>query len=151
MDGMIDALRSLFFPARGDTREDVPTEVAVAALMVDAAWADGEYAQSERNAVTALLEHMFGLSADAANAVREQGEAAQADAPDIVRFTRVIKTGLSEEERIGVMESLWRVVLADDHRDPHEDALLRHFAPLLAVSDHDSARARQRAMASMQE
>lgn len=142
---MIDVLKSLFFPGAGAGRDEVPTEVAVAALLVDAARADGDYAPSERDEVARVLGQIFALAPEAARALRARGEAAQAHAPDIVRFTRVIKMGLTEPERIGVMEGLWRIVLADDHRDPEENALMRHLAPLLAVSDHDSARARRRA------
>jgi len=144
---MIDVLKSLFFAGSGGPRDEVQTEVAVAALLVDAARADGDYAPSERAAVDVFLQRMFALGPDEARALRARGEEAQASAPDIVRFTRVIKMGLSEDERIGVMQGLWQIVLADDHRDPEENALMRHLAPLLAVSDHDSARARQRAMA----
>ena len=48
------------------------------------------------------------------------------------------------EARLGVIEALWQVVLADGTRDEAEDALLRMVAPMLGISDVDSAMARQR-------
>jgi uncharacterized tellurite resistance protein B-like protein len=44
-----------------------------------------------------------------------------------------------------LMETLWRVVLADGHVDPHEDQLLRRIAGLIYVTDRDRGLARQRA------
>ena len=143
---MIDALKSLFSPGAAP-RSEVPADVAVAALLVDAARADEVYKPEERHTVIALLEHMFGLELPEAERLCERGEAAQEGAADIVRFTRVVKFALDEVERVRLIEALWEIVLVDRERDPHEDALLRRLAPLIAVSDHDSAAARQRVLA----
>ena len=48
------------------------------------------------------------------------------------------------EHRIGVIEALWQVVLADGVREAEEDALLRLVSNLLGINDMESARARQR-------
>jgi uncharacterized tellurite resistance protein B-like protein len=146
MGRMIDALKNLFRPG-AEPRSEVPQDVAVAALLVEAARADGVYDEAERRAVLRLLQEMFGLNPAEAAALHDQGDEAQQTAPDMVRFTRVIKMALDEGERIGLIEALWQVVLVDHDRDPHENALLRHLAPLIAVSDRDSVAARQRALA----
>jgi len=101
---MIDALRSLFRPDAAP-RSEVSADVAVAALLVDAARADDQYKPEERRAVVALLAQMFGLEHPEAELLREKGEAAQAAAADIVRFTRVVKFALEEDERIRLMEA----------------------------------------------
>lgn len=145
---MIDVLKALFAPGPAP-RDDVAPDVAVAALLVEAARVDGVYDPAERRAVEALLASLFDLSPAEAQALRARGEAAQSEAPDIVRFTRVVKGAMEEDQRIALMEALWHVVLVDHDRDPHENALLRHLAPLLAVSDHDSANARQRVQARL--
>jgi len=143
---MIDTLRNLFRTSDAP-RTEIPVEVAVAALMVEAARADGVYDAQEKQAVLQLLQDMFEKSAADAQALHDQGDAAQNGAPDVVRFTRVIKNALTEDERITFIEALWHIVLVDHERDPHENALLRNLVPLVAVSDRDSALARQRALA----
>jgi uncharacterized tellurite resistance protein B-like protein len=75
----------------------------------------------------------------------QDAERAEALAPDTVRFTRSLKDAVPYEERVALIEALWRIVLADGIRDPNEDALMRQIAPLLGVADRDSALARQRA------
>lgn len=141
---MIDVLKSLFRPS--PAAPEIAPELAVAVLLVEAARADGHYNDADRHAVDALLAEMFDLPAPAAT-LRAQAEAAQQGAADLVRFTRVVKTGLEHDQRIALIEALWRVVLVDHHRDPHEDALLRHLAPLLGLDDRESAEARLRVQA----
>lgn len=140
---MIDVLKSLFRPS--PVAPEIAPELAVAVLLIEAARADGSYGEADRQAVDALLAEMFDLPAP--ESLRQQAEVAQQGAADLVRFTRVVKTGLEHEQRIALIEALWQVVLVDHHRDPHEDALLRHLAPLLGVDDRDSAQARQRVQA----
>ena len=70
--------------------------------------------------------------------------ALEAEAPDTVRFTRAIKDGVPYEDRVNVIEALWRVVLADGHRDHEESGLLRLVADLLGINDRDSNMARKR-------
>ena len=145
---MIDMLRNMF-RTNATPRTEVQLEVAVAALLVDAARADGVYDEDERRAVLRLLREMFGVSEVEARALHDQGDAAQNEAADVVRFTRVIKMALSEAERITFIEALWHVVLVDHERDPHENALMRHLVPLVGISDYDSATARHRVMAQL--
>jgi uncharacterized tellurite resistance protein B-like protein len=142
---MIDFLRNLLSPPP-DRRADVEAPVAVAALLSEAAHADGVTDAVEAATVEKHLGRLFGLAPSAAAALRAKGEAARRDAADVFRFTLAIKTALDEAERAALMEALWAVALADGARDPHEDALLRKLAPLIAVSDRDSVAARRRAM-----
>jgi uncharacterized tellurite resistance protein B-like protein len=93
-------------------------------------------------------EAVAALMVEAARAACAAGEAAQAQAADLVQFTRVVKTGLSAEERVALLEALWSVVFADGERDPHEDALMRKLAPLIAMTDRESAEARRRVLAA---
>ncbi|MGF1658317.1 MAG: TerB family tellurite resistance protein [Rubrimonas sp.] len=146
MARMLDAIRKFFAAPEAAAAADDPV-VAVAALLVELARADADYTDAERVVVEHLLAGLFDLDAAEARRARLDGEAAQARAADLVRFTRVVKTQLSEADRVALMEGLWSVALSDGTRDPHEDALLRKLAPLIAVTDRDSAEARMRALA----
>lgn len=147
MAPMLDFLRNLLASPADAPGAVPPVQRAVAALLVEAAHCDGAYETAEKAAVGAMLAAIFDLAAPAAADLRAEGEAAQVDAPDLVRFTRVVKTVLTEAQRVAVMEALWSVVLSDGVRHPREDALMRRLAPLIAVSDRDSALARQRVVA----
>lgn len=118
--------------------------LALVALLVRVARSDGVYDAAEQERIGQIAERRYGLSQDAAQTLKSEAEALEAEAPDTVRFTRAIKDAVSYEDRLGVIEALWEVVLADGTRAKEEDALLRLTANLLGVSDVDSARARQR-------
>ncbi|MCR9113843.1 MAG: TerB family tellurite resistance protein, partial [Rhodobacteraceae bacterium] len=76
--------------------------------------------------------------------LRAKAERLEEEAPDTVRFTRAIKEAVIYDDRLGVVEALWQVALADGERDAGEDALIRLAANLLGVNDRDSALARQK-------
>lgn len=130
-----------------ETLPDADARLALTSLLVRVARSDGHYADEERRLITRIVEERYHLAADEAAQLRAEGEAAEAEAPDTVRFTRAIKEAVPYEERRAVIEALWRVVLADGRREHDEDALLRLVANLLGVSDMDSALARQRVKA----
>ncbi|MFC3166774.1 MULTISPECIES: TerB family tellurite resistance protein [Paracoccus] len=122
-------------------------EIAVAALMVRVARADDHYHASERRRIDQVLARLHGLGlADAAER-RTVAEMIEAEAPDTVRFTRLIKDRVSVEDRVALIGALWEVSLADDHRAPDEETAIRLVASLLGVTDRDSALQRRRVAA----
>lgn len=125
--------------------DDQDARLALSALLVRVGRSDHNYSDVERDRIDRILRTRYGLDVGGAILLREQAEALEAEAPDTVRFTRAIKDAVPYENRMGVVEALWQVVLADGERDAAEDALLRLSTNLLGVSDVDSARARQRA------
>jgi uncharacterized tellurite resistance protein B-like protein len=129
--------------ATQESQDDLPR--AVAALLVEAAAADEDYTSEERKLILSLLEDRFVLGAEKTEALLAEAEAAQAEANDLYRFSRVVKEGLSREEKMKLIEDMWRVVLTDDHRDPHEEMVIRRLVGLIYLEDTDSTEARRRA------
>jgi len=117
---------------------------ALAALMVRVARSDNRYADVERAQIDRLLAERYDLGPVAAREVRLAAEEAEAEAPDTVRFTRIVKDAVPYEERSRVVEALWRVAAADGI-DAEERSFLRLVVSLLGVSDQDSGLARQKA------
>ncbi len=123
---------------------DLDAKLALAALLVRIARSDGSYDADEVSRIDKILAERHTLSPFEAAELRTKAEVLEAEAPDTVRFTKAIKDAVPYEDRTGVVEALWAVVLADGHRDDQENALLRLTANLLGVSDRDSALARQK-------
>ena len=144
---MVSFLRALL---GGDDPDTPPTHdearIAVAALLVEAALADGEYAAAEVGAIDAILADHYELSADEAVSLRNAGEKAQAEAADIVRFSRAVKDAVPHEERIWLIERVWEVAQADGVMDHYEANLVRRLCGLLYVSDKESGLARRRVL-----
>jgi len=113
--------------------------LALAALMVRVARADGHYDAREAALIDRLLARHFELPPAEAAALRASAEALEREAPDTVRFTRAIKDAVPHEEREKVVAALWAVALEDGVRDHEEDGFMRLVANLLGISDRDSA------------
>ena len=141
-----DLLRRLTAP-EPQALPDTDARLALGALLVRLARTDGVYAASEILQIDQVLMQRYGLDHAGAQALRARCEALEADAPDTVRFTRAIKDAIPYPDRLGVIEAMWAVVLADGVRDDEEDSLMRMVAPLLGISDQDSHRARLRVSA----
>lgn len=142
---MLDTLlRRLLAPAPARLPEP-DARVALAALLVRIARADGRYEPAEMARIDRVLASRNALSAFEAAALRREAEVLESEAPDTVRFTRALKDAVAHDDRANLMQSLWAVALADGQRDDDEDQLLRLVANLLGLTDQDSALARQRA------
>lgn len=141
---MFANLLSRLTASEPETLHDDDSRLALGALLVRLAKSDGEYSVEEILRIDRILAARHGLNPVDAAKMRASCEDLETQAPDTYRFTRGIKDTVPYEDRTAVVEALWDVVLADGFRDDEEDALLRTVAPMLGVSDQDSALARQR-------
>ncbi|MEM7546169.1 MAG: TerB family tellurite resistance protein [Pseudomonadota bacterium] len=140
MSGIFGKLAKLFEAEAVETSTHDPVAVAMAALMVRLARADGDFDAEERARIEAALDARFGDGA----AVLAEGERAEAEALDHHQFTKLVKGAYAHEDRAALLEELWSVVLADGARDDEENALMRQFGSLLHVSDQEMQKARRR-------
>lgn len=149
---MFSKLKSLFAPDRKDepskARQGGALALAVAALLVEAARADARYETAEKALIDEALARQFGLSPAEAATLRGEAELAQAEALDIHRYTKIVKT-MPKADKIRLVEQLWRIILSDRARDPYEDALMRRLCGLIYVSDQENGAARRRVEAEL--
>lgn len=130
-----------------DPLTDSDARLALVALLVRIARSDGRYDRGEHETILRITRERYGMTPEAAATLVADAEEMEAQAPDTVRFTRAIKDAVAYEDRLGVIEASWSVVMADGTRDPEEDALMRLTASLLGVTDQDSHAARLRVTA----
>ena len=144
---MIGKLFAGFKKEETQTEEDALPR-AFAAMLIEAARADEEYTDEERRMIDRMLMAKFGLENGPAQTLRIEAETDQAEANDLYKFTSVLKDGLDREGKIALLEDLWRIVLSDEDRDPHEEMVLRRLVGLIHLEDRDSQLARQRVEAA---
>lgn len=127
---------------RLDSDDDL--QVAVAALLVEAALMDDRFEESERQSIMDLLCRRFAMTADQAGALLATAEGAVKQSTQLYRFTRIVAEKLDRAERARIVEMLWEVAYADGVLSPNEDALIRRIAGLVYVDDADRMAARRR-------
>jgi uncharacterized tellurite resistance protein B-like protein len=146
---MLDRLKALFAdpePAADTGAAFAPDDarVAVAALLVHMIRIDGVVTEDETSTIRAALDTQFGLSGDDLDEVLEEAQRRDDEAVDLYGFTSILKAKLSGEERIEVIELLWRAVFADGVVNELEDNMVWRTAELLGVSSRDRMILRKR-------
>jgi uncharacterized tellurite resistance protein B-like protein len=145
---MLKHLKGLFEPAEprpvpGFERRHL--QVAVAALLHEARRADYHQGDDEYAVARKALAEMFGLSGSECVAVLEEGRARAEQLSSFYAPVTIIKRDFPLEERIRLVEHLWRVAYANGRLDPYEDHYVRKIAHLLYVPNTQSMLARNRA------
>ena len=140
---MMNALKN-FFRQKTPAEKPMDPQVAAAALLVEAALSDGVYVNIESDMIAEILLEAFKFDADKADAVLAEGEALAEEAVGSHQFTKHVKK-LPVEERVAIIDGLYRVALADGEKSDIEDAYIRHVASLLHIDDISRAQARQAA------
>ena len=149
---MLDRLKKMFGADETDPSEPGQHTVdelhlAAAVLLIETARMDDTIGDEERGVIVDLVRARFELSTEEVSSVIELADEVAHNAVELSRFTRRIRDDFDHEERIEMVEMLWRVVYADGIVHDHESNLLRRVAGLLYVSDRESGEARKRAIA----
>ncbi len=117
-------------------------QVATCALLMEVAHSDGHYQSVEAKVVHDLLAKKFNLSPAAVAELIDYSHQHREESLDLFQFAREINAHFSREEKLDVMEGVWRVIYADGTLDKYEDALARQLATLLRL-DHKDVIARK--------
>jgi uncharacterized tellurite resistance protein B-like protein len=113
-------------------------QVATCALLLEVAHSDGQYHAAEARLVHDLLAGFFNLPAEAIAELVEFSRDHQQNSTDLFQFAREINAHFSSEEKLAVMEGVWRIIYVDDILDKFEDALARQLATLLRLSPREA-------------
>lgn len=147
---MLKTLKALFDTAQVDTRaisgfERRPLRVAVAQLLLEASRADYVNRDDEHTAAELALVELFGMAPRESTALIEECRTRTQQLTSFHAPITVIKREFSLEDRIRLVEHLWRVAFADGHLHFYEDHYVRKIAHLLYVPNTQNMLARNRA------
>jgi uncharacterized tellurite resistance protein B-like protein len=130
-------------PAPGHERRQL--QLAVAVLVHEARRADPAEGREESAAGERALADLFALDASQSTGLLSQGREEAAQLTSFYAPVTVIKREYGLEERIRLIEHLWRVSFADGELSLYEDHYVRKIAHLLYVPNTQSMLARNRA------
>ena len=107
--------------------------INIACLLIHAAKIDENYTLEEKEIVKKTVKQLYP-DLDDLDEVVAQAELKENDSNHIQEFTRDVKS-LSTENKIIIVETLWRIILSDGKSDIYENNLMRRLAGLLYLDD----------------
>ena len=129
---------------RSDSGPDNRVELAAAVLMVEISLADSSVDKDELAVIKTALTHHFDMDAGQVSELIELARREVDLAVSLHDFTRMLNENLDAAEKIGVIESLWKVAFADAVLDKYEEYYIRKVADLLYISHKDYLRTKHR-------
>ena len=105
--------------------------INVAALLIHAAKIDLDYSLKEE----AIIEQTMlkiGAKKENIKEIIQNGKEIENNSNQILEFTKEVKN-MSNENKIEIIESLWRIIYSNDEADIYEANLMRRLAGLLYI------------------
>ena len=107
--------------------------INIACLLIHAAKIDENYTSEEREIIKKAVNKLYP-DLDNLDDIILKAEQKESDSNHIQEFTRDVKS-LSTENKIIIVETLWRIILSDGKSDIYENNLMRRLAGLLYLDD----------------
>lgn len=124
-------------PAEDAAAQEHARNLAVAALLVEVLRADYDFGAVERRQVLESIQAVLGLENAECEALLASADWLVDGAHDLHQFTSQLNKTLSHEEKLQLLEQLWRVAQADAMVHRYEEHLIRRVADLLHVSHRE--------------
>jgi uncharacterized tellurite resistance protein B-like protein len=150
---MLDAIRSWFsstVPREPDADRSAtpavdPVHLAACSLLLEVAFADGEFSSDERSHLEEVLERHFALPPESGRQLIDMAERERRGSIDHFQFTRVLNERYDIGQKMVLAEVMWGLVLADGQIAEHEHYLTRKIANLLELEPGYLSAAKARA------
>ena len=119
----------MFFKNKEDYQKNELAKVA--ALLIHAAKIDENFSEKEEIIIKKTISDL-GANKEDIEKILNEGKDIENNTNQILDFTKKVKN-MSENEKIQIIESLWRIIYSNDEADIYETNLMRRLAGLLYI------------------
>jgi len=120
----------MFFKKQ-ETESKKDFSIKICALLIHVAKIDEDYSIDEEEIIKKTLLEL-GLARDNLLQIIEEAKLIEKDSNQILDFTREAKS-LNEEDKIKIVEALWKIIYSNKNADIYETNLMRRLAGLLYI------------------
>ncbi len=120
---------NIFKKKETEKKNNHPSTMAVACLLIHSAKIDENYTDKERKIIKDAIIEM-GAETKNIDKILKDAEEKEKDSNQILDFTREIKN-INEEDKKIIIEALWDIIYSDDDADMYESNLMRRLSGLL--------------------
>ena len=122
----------MFFKKK-EYKEEDNFLIKIASLLIHAAKIDENYTEEEEKIIKDTLIQL-GSNSMSINELIEKAKAMEENSNQILDFTREVKN-LKEDEKIKIVEALWKIIYSNKDADMYENNLMRRLAGLLYIDN----------------
>lgn len=138
---MFDYLKKIFNEEQNNSlaeqkaseKSNRKTEIAACALFIELAKADGEFSEDERKLIISEMKKTFNLEDDCINDLITLAEQKIKESVSLYEFTTIINNKFTQQEKIELIESLWRLIYTDQKLSTYEDHLIKIISSTMNI------------------
>ncbi|MFT5726496.1 MAG: putative tellurite resistance protein B-like protein [Desulforhopalus sp.] len=119
---------------KNSTSSNFDGHIALCVLLLEAAFVDGECSAEELSHLKDTLTSKYNISPQDIDELLASSGEKRKESVDIFNFTRYMNNNFNKQEKIEVMESVWSILLIDEHLEAHEDHFAHKLANLLRLT-----------------
>ncbi len=121
--------------------------LAAGVLLLETAYIDDECTEEEMANVVNTLRSEFNLAPEYVDELLALAGAEREKAFDLWQFTNQMNQHYSQEEKMALLEAVWRIIFADGRLEEHEDYFAHKLANLLRLTHKQLIEAKLQARA----
>jgi len=133
---MFDFVKNIINNKKGkdSTSSNFDGHIALCVLLLEAAFVDGECSAEELSHLKETLTSKYDITPQDIDELLASSGEKRKESVDIFNFTRYMNNNFNKQEKIDVMESVWSILLIDEHLEAHEDHFAHKLANLLRLT-----------------
>ena len=110
---------------------------ACSALLIEVAFADKVFDESEISSLTTSLKEIYNLEHDTINELVSDAEKTVNESTSLYEYTRVVNDEFSYNDKLQLLSRIWKLAFADGALDKYEEHLIRKISDLIHISHSD--------------
>ena len=110
---------------------------ACAALLIEIAFADKDFDETEKQALKQALIQTYDISESEIQEIIEDAETTVDESTSLYGYTRIVNDEFGYEDKLNLLKNLWRVAYADGYLDKYEEHIIRKISDLIHISHSD--------------
>ena len=137
---MLNKIKSLFKKEKKSVlpvKEDYDVNLTCASLIIEVALADKDFDITEINLLKIILKDSYNISPEKIDNLIESVESTVKNNTSLYSYTREINDSLNYEQKIALLDGLWKISYADGTLDKFEEHLVRKISDLIHISHGD--------------
>ncbi len=110
---------------------------ACAALLVEIAFADKEFDETEKTSLKLTLMETYAIEEADIDEIIKDAENTVAESTSLYGYTRIVNDEFEYDDKLSLLKNLWKVAYADGNLDKYEEHLIRKISDLIHISHSD--------------